>query len=189
MATKKATRKKPARRLVRVLVKRRNPAPVKVRIRPMVTDRALRYRANANPPEGEKRCCLCGSKRNVEVGHVNGHEEDNTTANKFWTCRACNVRSANTLRKAGRGRKTRQYNPREDIYAVGRPAKSLGQWLLAVNSMKGLSEEMSLDDAVAMIRATPAATRSKFAKEIWRKRRAVFGRTGRTPSNKSEVPF
>jgi hypothetical protein len=44
-----------------------------------VTDRALRYRANACPPPGSKICVLCGAARTVEVGHVDGHEE-NTAA-------------------------------------------------------------------------------------------------------------
>ena len=41
---------------------------------------------------------------NVEVGHINGREEDSLPANLFWTCRSCNVRCANTLRHAGIGR-------------------------------------------------------------------------------------
>jgi hypothetical protein len=45
-----------------------------------ITDRALRYRANATPPPGEKRCCLCGNPKDAEVGHVNGHEEDTDPA-------------------------------------------------------------------------------------------------------------
>jgi hypothetical protein len=48
-----------------------------------VTDRALRYRANAYPPPGEKICCLCGATRNVEVGHVNGREEDTAQENLY----------------------------------------------------------------------------------------------------------
>lgn len=57
-----------------------------------VTDRALRYRANTHPPPGPRVCALCGSTRNVEIGHVNGREEDGSPTNLIWTCRACNVR-------------------------------------------------------------------------------------------------
>jgi len=64
------------------------------------------------------------------------------------------------------GRKTRQYNP------ASTGATSLGQWLTAVTSMKGESSDMAVQDAVAMIHATPPETRSRFAKEIWRRRRA-----------------
>lgn len=146
---------------------------------PQVTDRALRYRANATPPPGPRRCSFCGSTRTVEVGHVNGHEEDNAPANLLWTCRPCNVRCGNTLRRAGIGRLTRQYNPD----AAG--AASLGQWIMAITSMKGESGEMSVPAAVAMIRATPPEDRSEFAAQVWRKRRERFGPSGRSDS----VPF
>jgi hypothetical protein len=129
-----------------------------------VTDRALRYRANADPPPGPKICALCGSKRNVEVGHVDGHEENSSPDNLMWTCRSCNVKSGNAMRRAGLGRLTRQFNP-----AVG--ADTLGAWLNAVMSMKGDGGTMAVADAVAMIRATPPEDRSRFAREIWSRRR------------------
>ncbi len=130
-----------------------------------ITDRALRYRANACPPPGPRICVLCGSRRNIEVGHVNGHEEDSAPENLFWTCRRCNVRCANTLRRAGLGRPTRQYNPTSG-------AETLGQWMNAVMSVKGDSGgTMAVGDAVAMIRATAPNERSRFASEIWDRRR------------------
>jgi hypothetical protein len=141
-----------------------------------LTDRALRYRANACPPPGARICCLCGSKRNVEIGHVSGFEEDASPSNLFWTCRSCNVRCANTLRRAGIGRLTRQYNP------ASQGARSLAQWLTAVMSMRGESDAMAVDAAVAMIRATPPARRSEFASEIWSKRRE-------RGTDKTGVPF
>jgi len=143
-----------------------------------VTDRALRYRANATPPPGPRRCAFCGAGR-VEVGHVNGHEEDNEPANLIWTCRPCNVRCGNTLRAAGVGRLTRQYNP------DAKGAQSLGQWIMAVNCMKGIQGEMTVPAAVAMIRATPPEDRSQFQAEAWRKRRAKYGKSGRQES----IPF
>ena len=112
-------------------------------------------------------CCLCGSKQNVEVGHVNGYEEDTDAANLFYTCRSCNVRCANTLRKAGIGRPTRQYNPA----SLG-GAKTLASWMNAVLSMKGESDAMGVSDAVAMIHATSPSKRSEFASEIWARRKA-----------------
>ena len=98
-------------------------------------------------------------------------KKNNAPSNLFWTCRACNVRCGNTLRRAGLGRPTRQYNPP----AVG--AESLGQWLNAVMSMKGEGGTMPVSDAVAMIRATSPEQRSRFAKEIWsiRRRRGTRG--------------
>jgi hypothetical protein len=50
-------------------------------------------------------------------------------------------------------------------------AKSLGQWLTAVTSMKGESNQMTVPAAVEMIRATPPARRSEFARQIWALRR------------------
>jgi hypothetical protein len=78
------------------------------------------------------------------------------------------------FKRAGIGRKTRQFNP---------GATSLGQWLTAVTSMKGENSAMSVADAVAMIHATPPAMRSEFAAEIWRRRRE------RGTDRTSEVPF
>jgi hypothetical protein len=109
---------------------------------------------------------------------VDGHEENTARHNLIWTCRSCNVLCANALRRAGIGRKTRQYNPASE------GAKTLGQWLTAVTSMKGESSEMTVQNAVAMIHATPPETRSRFAKEIWRRRRAHG-----TDRRGEEVPF
>jgi hypothetical protein len=109
---------------------------------------------------------------------VDGDESNTASKNLFWTCRSCNVRCANTLRRFGIGRKTRQYNPQPD------GAKTLAQWLTAVQSMKGESDAMPVDATVAMIHATPAERRSRFAKEIWRVRR----RRG-TDRGVGEVPF
>jgi hypothetical protein len=111
-------------------------------------------------------CHLCGSKQNIEVGHVNGFEEDTEAANLIYTCRSCNVFCANTLGKAGLGRRTRQYNP------PTQGAKTLAQWLTAVMSMKGDSDAMPVESAVAMIRATSPSRRSEFASEIWSLRKA-----------------
>jgi len=88
------------------------------------------------------------------------------------------VLCANALRRAGIGRKTRQYNPQPE------GAKTLGQWLAAVQSMKGASDQMPVSDAVAMIHATPPEMRNRFGKEIWRLRRAHG-----TDSGAGEVPF
>lgn len=147
-----------------VFIPRRNPRPQ--RSRKEITDRAWRYRATAHPPPGPKICCLCGATRHVEVGHANGHEENCSSANLLYTCRRCNVQCANTLRRAGLGRLTRQYNPS----SAG--AENLGQWMNAVMSMKGdPGGNMAVADAVAIIRATPPYQRSRFAKQIWRLRR------------------
>ncbi len=99
------------------------------------------------------------------MGHVDGREENGEPENLIWTCRSCNVRCGNTLKRANLGGRTRQYNP-----ATG-GAESLGQWMNAVMSMKGDGGNMAVADAVAMIHATPPETRSQFANQIWGIRR------------------
>jgi len=156
---------------------RRNSA-AKTRARD-VTDRALRYRANARPPAGERRCAFCGSRDcTVEVGHVDGFEENTNPRNLIWTCRSCNTKAGAHFKRQGRGRRTRQYNPA----AAGSGAVNLGQWLIAVASMKGESDQMTVPGAVAMIHATPASRRSEFARQIWSIRR-------QRGTDRSQVPF
>lgn len=130
-----------------------------------ITDRAKRYRGNVNIPPGEKRCAACGRKPNrIDVMHVDGHENNNAPENLMYGCRSCNVKMANTLRRAGMGTKTRQFNPSGG-------AQTLAQWVTAVMSMKGESDQIPLGEAIDIIRATPASRRSSFAKQIWQRRR------------------
>lgn len=136
-----------------------------------ITDRAARYRANVNMPRVEKRCGFCGSKKNIDVCHVDGHEKNNKPSNLMYGCRSCNVKAANTMRRAGLGTITRQYNPSEG-------AQTLAQWVTAVLSMKGESDQMTPGQAVDIIRATPHSRRSTFARQIWQRRR----RSGRNPA-------
>ena len=56
-----------------------------------VTDRALRYRANEQPPEGPRVCVYCGSVRFIEIDHVDGFEDDSSPENLVWACRRCNT--------------------------------------------------------------------------------------------------
>lgn len=119
-------------------------------------------------------CYFCGSEQNVEVHHVNGYEEDTDPANLVNLCRRCKVRAGNAMRRAGLGRRTHQLNP------TGQGAKSLGQWLTAVRSMKGESDAMETAAAVEMIRATAPERRSEFAQQIWEiRRRRGTDRKGR----------
>jgi hypothetical protein len=121
-------------------------------------------------------CAFCGSGRNVEVGHLDGHEENTAPHNLIWNCRACNTRLGVVYKRLGLGRRTRQYNP------AAQGATSLGQWLTAVMSMKEESDQMTVPAAVEMIRATTPERRSEFARQIWQKRTAHYGKTGRTDS-------
>ena len=137
-----------------------------------VTDRALRYRANATPPAGPRLCAFCGTNQRVEVGHLDGHEENGEPENLIWTCRSCNVLHANTLRQAGYGRLTHQYNPS----SAG--AQTYRQYALALLSLKGESDAMTMPAAIEMIHATSQDQRSRFSREIWRLRRRHYGSTG-----------
>jgi hypothetical protein len=148
-----------------------------------VTDRALRYRANSSAPD-ISRCYWCGRAKNpngrkLDVAHINGHEEDNSPRNLGWSCRSCNVQTGRVLAANGLGRKTRQYNPgrpkkREAFDPTNKGAQTLGAWLNAIQSMKGEpGGDMSVAAAVEMVQATSPARRSRFANEIWKKRRAA----------------
>lgn len=137
---------------------------------PQVTDRALRYRANAHAPEGPEVCCFCGARKSIDVGHLDGHEENNEPDNLAWLCRSCNVASGNTMRQAGMGRLTKQYNPKG--------ATTVGEWVQAVGAITphkgrkyagrnyGLASEMPVAEAVAIIRATSPAKRAQFASQL-----------------------
>jgi hypothetical protein len=100
------------------------------------------------------------------VGHIDGNESNGETYNLGPTCRSCNTKTGVVMKRLGLGRRVRQYNnPRSE------GAYTLGQWLAAVMSMKGESDQMNVSEAVEMIHATPASDRSHFAREIWRLRR------------------
>ena len=116
-------------------------------------------------PPGPPICAFCGGIRNVEVHHVDGHEENTEPANLTWCCRSCNTAIGFVMKCAGIGRRTKQYNP------AAQGARSLGQWVAAVLSMKGESHEMEPAAAIEIIHATPPEQRSQFAKRIWRIRR------------------
>ncbi len=145
----------------------------------LITDRARRYRANQTPPPGPRQCNYCGRKPARDIDHVDGNEANGNPANLVYACRSCNTRKGVVFRNAGIGKLTRQFNPAQD--SAG--ARSLGQWVQAVMAMRGESSSMSVPAAVAMVQATPAARRSEFAAEIWKRRRE------RGTDKREEVPF
>jgi len=77
---------------------------------------------------------------NVDVQHLDGSESNSDQENLLWVCRSCSVIFGILLRSAGIGRLTCQFDP-----AAG--ARSLGQWITAVQGMKG---ESSMDPASAI---------------------------------------
>lgn len=166
-----------------------------------ITDRGLRYRAQNNMPDHARVCVFCGrpwetqtgARPVLEVGHLDGNESHDTPDNLSWTCRACNVAAGASLRSAGRGRLTRQFNPTKSG-----GARSLGEWVNAVSAItphidrgdRGLGEStMSVPDAVAMIRATPHSKRSDFSSQLRAKGAGVRGGKGRYNPGKKENLF
>jgi hypothetical protein len=140
-----------------------------------ITDRQQRYRAARCIEQTNKRCVFCGSKRNPRVHHLNGNEADNHPKNLVYACHADNTLVGFLLKRFNIGRRVDQ-NP------AAEPAKSLAQWVIAVKSMKGESNDMEPKAAIAMIRATSPRRRSYFAEQIWKIRRAKG-------TDKTRVPF
>jgi hypothetical protein len=148
----------------------------------LLTDRAKRYRAQQAIEQTEPRCIYCGRprltgrQRNTE--HINGREADNSPANLAFACRSCNTRKGAVFARAGKGKRTAQYNPGR------RGAGTLAEYIEAVMTTKGEgSGRFSLPQAVELLRNTPPDDRSIYASMIWDLRRA------RGTSRKSEVPF
>lgn len=117
------------------------------------------------------------------VAHIDGNESNGAQENLGPTCRSCNAKVAHVMKRHGMGRRTRQYNPRSQ-----EGAQSLAQWMAAVMSMKGESDQMNVSEAVEMIHATPASDRSRFAREIWRLRREHGTAGGGEPFG-DDIPF
>jgi hypothetical protein len=81
----------------------------------LVTDRALRYRANASAPEAPAVCVYCGATGGkLDVEHIDGFEENDAPENLAYACRSCNATKGATFAALDIGRRTRQYNPRKE---------------------------------------------------------------------------
>jgi hypothetical protein len=98
------------------------------------------------------------------VHHADGDEHNSAPENLVWACRSCNTLIGVVMKRSGLGVLTLQFNP-----ARG-GAQTLAQWVTAVLSMRG-EGPMEPGAAVEMIHATPAERRSRFAEQIWQRRR------------------
>ena len=139
-----------------------------------ITDRAKRYRAQAAaPPEKNPRCYLCGAPEPRDVEHIDGDEANTDPANLARACRSCNTTKGRTFARNGMGKRTRQYNPARRRKNAGKAAgaKTMAQYVKAVFVLKHGSDQMELQEAIDLIHNTPAADRSKFAREIYSRRR------------------
>ncbi len=143
---------------------------------PALTDRGYRYRA-VKAVEGPKLCFACGSKRNLTVDHIDGRPEHSETDNLMWLCKSCNTAKGIVLKNARVGRLTKQFNASKATKAETKGAANLAQWLDAVSRVTphrdhgqmlipDFAREVSVQQAVNIIRATPKARRSEFAREI-----------------------
>jgi len=145
----------------------------------LITDRAKRYRAQADVPAGPRVCGYCGNPSTM-VDHIDGHEEHGEPENLMHACRPCNVTKAHIMQAAGLGRKTVQYNPQASW------AHSLAQWVWAVSRIrrrdasgrlaprdawKTEAPASEVKAAVEMVRATPPAKRAEFAAQLRGKQR------------------
>jgi hypothetical protein len=146
---------------------------------PQVTDRALRYRANSpeRRPADPRECAFCGSNENVEVGHLDGHEENDDPRNLVWNCRSCNTRLGHIFKTLGIGRRTRQYNPGTQ------GAQSSEQYALAITAKDHGNLFMTAEAARDIIHATPPEDRSYYARRLWRVRYDKYGPSGRVSQN------
>jgi len=149
----------------------------------LITDRAKRYRAQHNV-SGPRKCVLCGSKSDLQVMHLDGNESNGDGRNLAYGCRSCNQKLSAAFKKAGLGKRTRQYNP-----ASG-SAPTFAQYAWAVSQDRGRRyipgsgwSEGAHDEAGSIIHATPKRLRVQYAKRFAQSRQ----RAGR--SSRSEVPF
>jgi hypothetical protein len=82
-----------------------------------ITDRAKRYRANLDVPDGPKLCGFCGETHDLGVDHLDGYEEHGEPENLMWLCRSCNQLKAAVYKRAGIGRTVNQYNPFKGLFS------------------------------------------------------------------------
>jgi hypothetical protein len=132
-----------------------------------ISDRAKRYRAHSPGcrPNGPKVCYKCGSRRNVVVGHADGDESNGRKSNLRWECKRHNTIHGKAMAKAGKGVRTRQYNPRKKRRNPG--AVNLAQYVQAAVD----HTRKAHDEGGKIIHETPKAKRREFAREIaFRKR-------------------
>ena len=96
------------------------------------------------------------------------------------------------MKRAGVGRRTKQYNPKKKLTHTGSFIKS-GAVHLIQESLDGLCKYSAGDQsgdvskAVELIHATGPRKRSEFQKDIWVMRKKLYGPSGRKDGG--AVPF
>jgi 5-methylcytosine-specific restriction endonuclease McrA len=139
-----------------------------------ITDRAKRYRANAeeNKPGPPNWCGFCGSRK-VEVHHITGNESDGAPGNLMWACRPCNTSVGSRMKKAGLGKLTNQYNPSKSA-----TKQTMASYGAAIKVMRGQFPG-DVAKAVRVIRDTPPEIRSAYTARTWKSRKGIYGPSGR----------
>lgn len=84
-----------------------------------VTDRAKRYRANADAGDMPQVCMFCAATKDLQVDHLDGFEEHGEPENLIILCRSCNQLKSSVFKSAGLGRRTDQYNPFLGLFGEG----------------------------------------------------------------------
>ena len=140
-----------------------------------ITDRAKRYRAQAAIEQPDKRCIYCGkTPERPMVDHIDGREDNSAAENLAYACRSCNTKKGAHYAKNGMGRRTRQFNGRRQ---GGKGIRNLAQFIQAIQAVKGEGAQMELFEASELLKATPPAERSRWAREAnarrWASRSAV----------------
>ena len=149
-----------------------------------ITDRAKRYRANQKDvrPPAPRQCYFCGRRRNVGVHHIDGNEDHGEARNLGWACKRCNGKIAHWMKKAGIGKRVRQFNPAKR--AGGSRRQVMQAYGNAIKVMRG-EFDGDIGAAMATIYATPPSVRSAYTSRSWPVRKQMYGPSGR----QGELPF
>jgi hypothetical protein len=141
-----------------------NPAtPRQLRPVDLVSDRAKRYRANANPPAGPRRCAFCAANpERLDIDHIDGDESNGEKWNLQYLCRSCNTRKGIVQTAAGAGRRTVQRNPQ--------PVPTFRRYVDAIRILRG-DVAGDVRNAAAVLQATPQTIRAEFSGRIRQARR------------------
>jgi hypothetical protein len=147
--------------------KHRTPNPATGSTVPLVTDRALRYRAQKNTPPGPRVCAYCGAAAGtVEIEHVDGEEANTDPSNLLWACRSCNTQKGIAFREEGVGRPIRQFNPAAADLAELRAqmARDYRRLDAIMETGRGEKEEKALRARLAAAEKRYARVRRQAAK-------------------------
>jgi hypothetical protein len=143
-----------------------NPAARQLRPVELITDRAKRYRANATPPPGPRRCAFCQAAKARDIDHIDGDEHHGAARNLQYLCRACNVKKGIVQARAQLGRRTRQYNPFGEEAETAAP--SFEEYCDAILILRGDEDAppAAVRNAARALQKTPPRKRARFGELI-----------------------